>query len=410
MATKAVNQPPLKVRVRKMALANRGLADELEALRRLCATTERLWRSRDLREGLEEMIDAGKALLGADFGNIQLLNPEKNVLEIVAQRGFGPDFLEHFREISTAENSACGRSLRERRRTVIEDVNADEDYAPHRAVAAAAGYRAVQSTPLFGRDCAPMGMFSTHFRNPHRPTREELAHFDFYANQAAQFIERIRADEQLQKLGRALLAGQEAGNRAIARELHDVFSQELALVGMELSSLKEDLKADEEMADRITRLSDKISELSDEIHRTSRALHPSILEDLGLEPALRQECDSFQLRTGIRAEFHATKVPAKIGREAALCLYRVAQESLQNVHKHAKGAAVVVRLEGGDEGIRLRIEDSGEGFQAEAASRKGGLGLISMKERVRLVNGKLTIESHPGKGTTVMAFLRLPRK
>lgn len=386
------------------------LAAEVAALQRLHEATERLWRMHDLREGLEEMIDAGKDLLGAEFGNIQLLNAEKQVLEIAAQRGFGANFLQHFREVSTEDSSACGRSLKKRERIVIEDVNTDARYAPHRAIAAATGYRAVQSAPLFGTDGKPIGMFSMYFRNPRRPSEEELARFDSYANLAAQFIERVRADQQLQRMGGKLLSAQEAGNREIARELHDVFSQELAAVGMELSSLKEELKTDSGIADRITRLSETIGKLSDEIHRTSRELHPAILEDLGLEPALRQECDSFQQRTGIHAEFQAAKMKSKIGPEAALCLYRIAQESLQNVQKHSKSPRVVVQLENGKEGITLRVQDAGKGFNAEAAARKGGLGLISMEERVRLVNGKLTIESHRGKGTTVAAFIPRARK
>ena len=259
------------------------LAAELAALARLFEATERLWRSHDLRVGLEEMLDAGIALLRADFGNVQVLDPEKNTLEIVAQRGFGPDFLQHFREVSAAADSACGRSLSARKRIVIEDVNTDEGFAPHRAAAAAAGYRAVQSTPLFGSNGEPLGMFSTHFRKPYRPSEEELSRFDLYAHHAAQFIERIRAEARLQRLTGELLSVQELGNREVARELHDIFSQELVGVGMELSSLKSSAKS-EGLTRRLSEVSKKIMELAEGLHQASRALHPAILEDLGLVP------------------------------------------------------------------------------------------------------------------------------
>jgi signal transduction histidine kinase len=118
-------------------------------------------------------------------------------------------------------------------------VQADAAYAPHRAAAAAAGYRAVQSTPLVGKDGKPIGMFSTHFREPHRASDLELGWFDLYAQRAAQFIERLRSEEQLQRLTRAALRAQEEGSRDIARELHDVFSQDLLVVGRDISSFKE---------------------------------------------------------------------------------------------------------------------------------------------------------------------------
>jgi PAS domain S-box-containing protein len=212
--------------------------------------------------------------------------------------------------------------------------------------------------------------------------------------------------QQLQRLTASLIAAQESGNRELARELHDVFSQELAAVGMEISSLKEQARSGGELAERLSDLGKKISRLAREMHRTSRELHPAILEELGLEPALRQECEAFQERSGIPTRFTAAHVPAGLAKEVATCLYRVAQESLRNIAKHASGAqAVRGSLSGGSEGITLRIEDTGDGFDLDEALKKGGLGLISMEERIRLVNGKLTIQSQPDKGTKVTAFV-----
>lgn len=214
--------------------------------------------------------------------------------------------------------------------------------------------------------------------------------------------------DHLQKLTGTLLSAQETGNREVARELHDVFSQELAAVGMEISSLKEDAKSGADLAGRLSELGKKITRLAADIHRTSRELHPAILEELGLEPALREECESFHQRSGIPVQFAAEGVPAGLPNDVALCLYRIAQESLRNIHKHAADAdAVRVSLTGSPEGVTLRVEDTGDGFDLDEARAKGGLGLISMEERVRLVNGKLTVQSQPGKGTTVIAVVPL---
>ncbi|HYA18363.1 MAG TPA: GAF domain-containing sensor histidine kinase [Bryobacteraceae bacterium] len=386
------------------------LTSEVAALDRLRQTNDELWQSHDLRTGLEQMLQAGIALLGADMGKIQLLNPARQILTIAAHRGFRPDFLEHFREVSAADNSACGRGLRTGKRIIIEDVNEDPKYEPHRAAAAAAGYRAVQSTPLFGRDGAPIGIFSTHFGKPHRPSELDLIRFDLYASQAGQFIERLRNEAQLQRLTRALLFKEEETRRLIARELHDVFSQELAVVGMEISSLKREGKSEAEHAACLSELGQKIGDLAKRLHQTSRELHPAILEELGLEPALRQECESFQTTSGIWTDFAARNLPAQIPRDVALCLYRVAQEGLRNIQKHAIGTNKVgVSVTGNRDGINLTVRDQGDGFDLDEALRKGGLGLISMEERVRAENGTVRILSKPGKGTTLTVFVPLER-
>jgi PAS domain S-box-containing protein len=214
--------------------------------------------------------------------------------------------------------------------------------------------------------------------------------------------------QQLQRLTAGLIAAQESGNRELARELHDVFSQELAAVGMEISSLKEQARSHGALAERLADLGKKISRLARDIHRTSRELHPAVLEELGLEPALRQECEAFQQRSGIPTQFTVANVPAGLAKEAALCFYRVAQESLRNIAKHAPNAnAVQVSLSGSPEGMILRIEDTGDGFELDEALKKGGLGLISMEERVRLQRGKIHVQSEPGKGTKITVLVPL---
>ncbi len=382
------------------------LALEASTLARLREASDRLWLSHDLVAGLEEIIEGGMALLGADMGNIQLLNPQKQVLEIVAYRGFGPDFLEHFREVSAADSSACGRSLRSRRRIIIEDVDADEDHAPHRSVVASAGYRAVQSTPLFGKDGQPIGMFSTHFRRPHRPSEGDLQRFDLYAYQAAQFIERLRAERQLRNLG-AMLSAQEMENRELGRELHDVFSQELAALGMEVSALRTSSDATGPLKERLAELGRKIGWLAEQMHDASRRLHPVILHELGLEAALREECRKFSEYAGIPASLRCEKPPASLPDDVSLCLYRIVQESLLNIRKHAEASSVRVRLQGKAAGVSLYIEDSGGGFNVAEVRKNGRLGLVSMEERVRLVKGVFDIRSRPGQGTTVEVFVPL---
>jgi PAS domain S-box-containing protein len=174
------------------------LAQEAVALQRLHDSSSRLWQIRDLRKGLAEMLRASLHMLGADKGYVQIMNP-RGVLTIAAHQGFDHSFLEFFKEASVEDSSADGKALRAGRRIIVEDVEADQGSAPFRPIALAAGYRAVQSTPLIARDGRPLGMLSTHFRNPHRPSEHELRILDLYARQAADFIERIRSDEALRQ-------------------------------------------------------------------------------------------------------------------------------------------------------------------------------------------------------------------
>ena len=172
------------------------LATELVAMTRLHEFSTRLLSKADLQPLLEEALNATMALQNADFGNVQLYNPETGTLQIVAHRGLQRDFLDYFSSV-TETGAACGRALPPRERVIIEDVLADPDFEPHRQIAASAGFRAVQSTPLFSRSGEPLGVISTHFRQPHRPSGRDLRFTDLYARQAAEMIERKCAEEAL---------------------------------------------------------------------------------------------------------------------------------------------------------------------------------------------------------------------
>src|SRR5260370_15585444 len=159
---------------------------------RLHELSTRVLASTDLPWLLADVLGATMALQHADFGNVQIYSAQTSALEIHAQRGLSQEFLEHFSRVRDAE-SACGRAMQQGQRVVIEDVQLDPEFAAHRAVANAAGVRAVQSTPLLGRAGETLGMISTHFRQPHRPSERELRLTDLYARQAAELIERNRA-------------------------------------------------------------------------------------------------------------------------------------------------------------------------------------------------------------------------
>jgi two-component system CheB/CheR fusion protein len=220
----------------------------------------------------------------------------------------------------------------------------------------------------------------------------------------------LQNQKELQALTARLLSLQEAGNKELARELHDDLSQKLAALGMEVSTLLQPSVPPAQLPRRVRALSLRIKGMAEEAHALSRRLHPAVLDELGLEAALKEECTAFSAQSGNPCAIEFRSVPVTLPGDVALCLYRVAQESLRNIARHTRAAQVRVALSGRNGGIALRIEDTGKGFDLETVRGKGGLGLISMEERVRLLHGSFTIQSARGAGTTVNVLVPLARK
>jgi signal transduction histidine kinase len=150
--------------------------------------------------------------------------------------------------------------------------------------------------------------------------------------------------------------------------------------------------------------------LSQDVRQISHRLHPTILEDLGLTAALNELSEEFSAREGIEVLFEQETVPKALPVEIASCLYRVAQEALHNISKHAQAIQVRLRVKGDQQGIHLCIHDTGVGFDSEAGPSRHGLGIVSMKERVQLVQGEFSIHSQRGHGTEVRVFVPLSKE
>ena len=218
-----------------------------------------------------------------------------------------------------------------------------------------------------------------------------------------------------QALQRALMArlltSQEEERSRIARELHDDLNQKLAFLAVDAEMLEQRLsESPDVIREHLRSLQHRAAELSEDVRRMAHQLHPAVLDDLGLEPGLRSYCAEFSRLAGIPVKFSCRGLSESLPPEVALCLYRVAQEGLRNIAKHSRASRASVTLAGAKEAIRLSITDSGIGFIRDAVKSKGGLGIASMEERVRLVNGNILIESKPGKGTRITVHVPLPRR
>ena len=229
--------------------------------------------------------------------------------------------------------------------------------------------------------------------------------FAGYIGSCLDITDRKLAEEALASVGHKLIEAHEQERTWIARELHDDIVQRVALVAVELG------RSDQPgVDDRIQQASQLLSDITKDIQALSHRLHSSKLEYLGLVAGARNFCHELSEQRHVGIEFKHTDIPSTVPREISLCLFRVLQEALQNAVKHSADQNFTVELQGTKEGITLTVSDSGIGFDWRHAINGRGLGLISMRERLRLVNGELSIQSEPGCGTTVLARVPLDMK
>jgi PAS domain S-box-containing protein len=218
------------------------------------------------------------------------------------------------------------------------------------------------------------------------------------------------AEQTLATVSGKLIQAQEEERHRIARELHDDISQRIALLSLEIQGLGEARpKSSVELRDRAERLLKYTSQLSSDIHALSHRLHSSKLDYMGVVAAIAGFCSEIKAQKGQEIDFEHTDVPRSLPQDISLCLFRVLQEGLHNAVRYSGSRHVKVELQGTPDAVQLIIRDSGSGFDPEVAMKNGGLGLISMRERVGLVKGTISIESKPQVGTEIRVNIPIPR-
>jgi PAS domain S-box-containing protein len=213
--------------------------------------------------------------------------------------------------------------------------------------------------------------------------------------------ERKNGEEEIRQLAGSLLTAHEDERRHLARELHDDLTQRLARLAIDAGRMERAADTSKGLRE----LREDLVQLSEDVHAMSYRLHPSVLDDLGLVEALKAECDRVARHGEMRVDVDASAAPAAVPAEASLCLFRVAQEALSNASRHARASEVTVLLSSRSTGLQLAVSDNGGGFDPDRPRDRTSLGLASMRERVRLLQGEFDIESAPGRGTTVVAWV-----
>ena len=412
--------------------SERRLAAEADALANLNDCSTRLWRSRSLDAGLDEILVAVIELLGAEKGNIQLLDAEGTTLFIVVQRGFEPDFLEFFRKVSATDDSACGRALRSGQRVVIEDVETDAPFEPFRAIARSAGFRSVISTPLVSPGGGPLGIVSTYFRLMHRPSQQELRRLDLYLRQACDFIQRCKLEQVLQQSEEALRDADRRKDEFLALLAHELRNS-LAPIRYALAAnsktgrTPEQLKCAEVIMERQATLMSRLLDDLLDVSRITRSTLELKKHPIELSFVLGAALDT--ARPILEAKHHTLSLDLpKHGVRLEADPVRLAQvfsNILINAAKYTdSGGQIQLRAAREGSEIVVAVRDNGIGISAEMMPRlftmfaqaqralgraEGGLGigLSLVRGLVSLHGGRVEARSE-GPGTGSEFIVRLP--
>ena len=226
----------------------------------------------------------------------------------------------------------------------------------------------------------------------------------------ALYVRLKRLKNRQMALSGMLITAQEKERSRLASEIHDDFSQRLALMVLELENAEEAIgTAPDEAVQRVHNVLNSASEIGADLHTLSHRLHSSTLERLGLVPGITALCKEFAVQQSIGIDFRTEDIPRSVHPDVALCLFRIVQEALRNLKKHSGATEAQVRLRRIDDTLWLSVSDEGIGFDLRDLKEKEGLGIRSMEERVYLVGGRFEIHSKLGKGTRIQAYVPLQR-
>ncbi|MFB3818319.1 MAG: ATP-binding protein [Candidatus Methylomirabilales bacterium] len=378
--------------------------------RALSSAAVALGRTRDAEEVVRVAIAETQRATGIEAVALHLVDPAGEALILRQFAGTTPSFREQVERLPLSQAQIAARAIRERR-VMACGVEAHPAESL-RDIYAAQGFRHVTVVPVEGRE-EVLGVLHLASRDEPALGPDGLALVQAIGGLVGVALENAALREalaaqrdRLRALAEATLRAREEEARRIAHELHDEAGQLLASVHIALDQLGPRIL---EHAETVRRLHELLDRVEGQLRRLSRELRPTVLDDLGLAPALEWLTQGMAERAGI-----TIRVQAPVGRLPApveTALYRIVQEALSNAVRHARAGKVEVEVSETDHGVEAVVRDDGRGFDAAAAARAGdrGLGLLGMRERAESLGGKLTVQSAPGAGTRLAVRIPLDR-
>ena len=300
---------------------------------------------------------------------------------------------------------SCGTAVYRRASVFVADIETDPLWADYRHLATPHGLRACWSTPVLAVDGRVLGTFALYQREPGLPTDDDLALIARASRLAGIAIERRQLEDQLRALSAHVEEVREDERTGIAREIHDELGQALTALKIELSWIGRRL-ADapvpvDAIGDKLRALTKMTDEVIDSVRRISAELRPGALDDLGLVAAVEWEVQQFERRTGVACAVQADVDDALLGRDVSTAVFRILQEALTNVARHAEAARVEVRLTLRGDRLHLEVHDDGKGITPESAFAPNAFGLLGIRERALRLGGSATVIGGEKQGTTV---------
>jgi signal transduction histidine kinase len=407
----AVHNAQLFERARQHATALERAVSELSTVHEI---NEAILAGQPIEHVLELIVDQARIGVGARQVIALVAEPDRQTLRVRAVSG--GDVAAMRDTAIPVHGSKAGAVMQARRPARVDDLRADRQaYGP--SVAATGAISAAMVPMVYHRQS--VGVLIAHDQLERKTfTPAELQLMELFAARAtlalgmtrAMLSERERAEAEImltraeereqsrRETLRRVVDAQERERRRIARELHDDTGQSLTsvLIGLRLAEETGDLDATRQM---LAELRETVTAAIRDLRSLAVELRPTALDDFGLEPALDRLVDTFGRRTGLAIDMHVSGLDRRLGDQLETTLYRIVQEALTNVAKHAGATRVSVIVRGHDHVVSVVVEDDGRGF--EGAGRAQGLGLVSMRERAELLDGTLRVESAPGQGTRV---------
>jgi len=368
----------------------------------------------DLTKLLNAVTNHARAFTRADYSGIILINEDRQTYDWRGIRGNihpAPANLMPLRELP--------QSLMEQKGPILfYDVDTETGMSVRNVPALENENLAIIAGFPFHIKKNLEGVLVVGFRREHDFSDREIRLLTSLAEKSAiaianaELYENLRQREQeLGHLSSARAAAQEDERRRIAREIHDGLGQMLTAVKFNVEILEDTPGLGDAERKRFNEIKGLLDNVMTEARDISYNLMPSVLEDFGLSPALQLFCETFAGRLKVKVSYQAHGINGRFDRALEVNLYRIAQEALTNVVKHAEADSIDVQLLGNEQGVRMSIEDDGKGFSPSmprAPKSEGGMGILSIRERAAVFGGTLTIESTPGKGTTIL--VEIPKK
>lgn len=302
---------------------------------------------------------------------------------------------------------SCGTAAYRRAPVYVADTEIDPLWEDYRELARAHGLRACWSSPILTADGAVLGAFALYCKLPRSPDEDALELLGRATHVAGIAIERRRLDDQLRALSERIEAIREDERTGIAREIHDELGQSLTVLKMDIAWIARRLESGAQIHTKLEDMSRTTDEIISAVRRISAELRPGILDDLGLAAAIEWQSEEFAARTGIRCEVHTSVDDTRIERGLATAVFRIFQEAITNVARHADASRIEVTLRIARATLHLEVGDDGVGMP-EVAFARPSLGLLGMRERARRLGGDCSVRRREPCGTLVVLDLPIP--